>query len=95
MLEEKESIGMWSMYAQPWQEGVKIAISKEALRSMVADTTEIFELSQETKRPTGRLLDNNDFKLWISAVAYSNYDSINLKKGIEKLFWGTKILKIV
>lgn len=89
MLEDKESIGMWSMYAQPWQEGVKIAISKDALRQMVSETTEIIELSQDTKQPTGRTINtNNGFRLWISAVAYSNYDGIDLKKENEQLNWG-------
>lgn len=33
MCEDKESIGMWSMYAQPWEKGVKISIPKVAVKN--------------------------------------------------------------
>ena len=29
MCEDKESIGMWSMYAQPWEKGVKVALPRK------------------------------------------------------------------
>ena len=89
MMEDEESIGMWGMYAQPWRDGVKIAIPRETLRKWVSDTTEIMEVSQATKRLTGRKLTNHEmFRIWISAIAYSNCDGINLKNDKEALRCG-------
>ncbi len=80
MMEEEESIGMWSMYAQPWRDGVKITIPKDAFRELVSSSMELIEIDQVTKRPTGRKIWNkDDYKLWISAVAYSNHESIESK----------------
>ena len=91
MMEEDESIGMWSMYAQPWRDGVKISIPKVILRRWVDETKELIEISQETKQPTGRTIsDTNAFKIWLSAVAYSNYDGLNLKEDAEVLRCGTQ-----
>lgn len=96
MMEEDESIGMWSMYAQPWRDGVKISIPKGILRSWVNETNELFEISQETKQPTGRTIsDTNAFRIWLSAVAYSNYDGLNLKEDVEILRCGTQENKIL
>ena len=90
MMEDDESIGMWSMYAQPWRDGIKISIPKDILKKWVSEVHEIIEISQETKRPTGRKLDSLDeFRVWISAVAYSNAEGINLKKTSEFLQVGT------
>ena len=90
MMEDDESIGMWSMYAQPWRDGIKISIPKDILKKWVSEVDEIIEISQETKRPTRRKLSNLDqFRVWISAVAYSNAEGINLKKAQEFLQVGT------
>lgn len=89
MMEEEESIGMWSMYAQPWSDGVKISIPKDILRQWVTETKELMEISQETKQPTGRTISNTDkFKIWISAVAYSNLDRVDRKSDEEILRCG-------
>lgn len=96
MAEDDESIGMWGMYAQPWQDGVKIAIPKDVLRKWVSDTIEIMEVSQETKQLTGRKITGYDtFKIWISAIAYSNYDGINLKTDEELLRCGGQTNRIL
>lgn len=99
MMEEDESIGMWGMYAQPWREGVKISIPKDALKRWVKETKELIEISQDTKQPTGRVISDTDaFKIWMSAVAYSNFDGLNLKGDEEILRCGgqeNKILKKV
>lgn len=99
MMEEDESIGMWGMYAQPWREGVKISIPKHALKRWVKETKELIEISRDTKQPTGRVINNSDaFRIWLSAVAYSNFDGLNLKDDEEILRCGgqeNKILKNV
>lgn len=96
MMEEDESIGMWSMYAQPWRDGVKISIHKDILRRWVKETKELIEISQITKQPTGRVISDTDaFKIWLSAVAYSNYDGLSLKEDAEILRCGTQENKIL
>lgn len=90
MLEDEESIGMWSMYAQPWRDGIKISIPKDVLRKWVSEVERIEEIDLDSKKPTGRNIDNsNDFKVWLSAVAYTDADRINRKKEAETLHWGT------
>ena len=42
MLEQKESIGMWSMYAQPWERGIKIAIDGVAFKKWIRGIKEIY-----------------------------------------------------
>lgn len=99
MMEDDESIGMWGMYAQPWREGVKISIPKEVLRRWISETSELIEISQESKQPTGRKIsDTSTFKLWISTVAYSNFEGLEEKGTLETLRCGgqeNRILKNV
>lgn len=92
MCEDKESIGMWSMYAQPWEKGVKIAIPKQAVRTWLKGTTELLEISTQDYRPTGRLIQVGDggASLRLSSVAYSNADSLQLPKEAEMLTWSNK-----
>lgn len=97
MTEEKESIGMWSMYAQPWEAGVKIAIPKEVVRHWINETKEVQEISVEDYRKTGQTIkiDPNNATLKISAVAYSNVDSLEAKSNQEKLIWSTATNTII
>lgn len=96
MMEDDESIGMWGMYAQPWRDGVKITIPRDILRQWIFETTEIIEVSQQTKKPTGRIInDPKEFKIWISAVAYSNFDGIDTKKEEEILRCGGQTNRIL
>lgn len=97
MMEDDESIGMWGMYAQPWREGVKISIPKEILRRWVNEISELIEISQKTKQPTGRKIsDESAFRVWISTVAYSNFEGLEAKSAEETLRCGgqeNRILK--
>lgn len=97
MMEDDESIGMWGMYAQPWREGVKISIPKDILRRWISEISELIEISQETKQPTGRKIsDASAFKVWISTVAYSNFEGLEAKSVAETLRCGgqeNRILK--
>ena len=68
MMEEDESIGMWSMYAQPWRDGVKISIPKDILRRWVKETKEIIELEKDKlpkdiKDGSIIIYENNEYKL--------------------------------
>ncbi len=89
MCEDKESIGMWSMYAQPWEKGVKIAIPRAEVRKWITSTTELREISIVDYKPTGRVipLDGDTASLWLSSVAYCNVDSLQGQKDEEKITW--------
>ena len=90
MLEDEESIGMWSMYAQPWREGVKISIPKNELKKWVNEIEIVEEVDINSKELTGRTIRNNDsFATLLSAVAYTNSERINPKKEDETLCWGS------
>lgn len=96
MMEDDESIGMWGMYAQPWREGVKISIPKEILRRWVNETSELIEISQESKQPTGRKIsDKGAFRVWISTVAYSNFEGLETKSMAETLRCGLQENRIL
>ena len=91
MGEDKESIGMWSMYAQPWEKGVKIALPKEVIRKWIRETKEILEISTSNYQPTGHAITigENGARLKLSSVAYCNADSLQETKAKEKLMWST------
>lgn len=92
MMDSKESIGMWSMYAQPWERGVKTAIPTSELKKWVAASPKIFGLK---KNHTGSFEVNNrtlnidgvNAVLTLSSVAYSNVDSLETGEP-EQLTWG-------
>ena len=54
MSEEDESIGMWSMYAQPWHEGVKLSFPKEIIRAWIKDTKKLLKYHAEPKSLPGK-----------------------------------------
>lgn len=47
-----ESMAMWSMYAQPWNDGVMISIPIDSMRALVDNTRFLYEakLNEKTKR---------------------------------------------
>ena len=77
MGEESESIGMWSMYAQPWEKGVKIGIPKAALRRWAKEIDVLYEIDPISYQLTGRKIDVKEegVDIKISAVSYSNIQS--------------------
>lgn len=48
MGEQKENIGMWSMYAQPWVDGVKIAIDKNTFKNWIKNIKTVYKADPET-----------------------------------------------
>ena len=92
MGEEKESIGMWSMYAQPWEKGVKIEIPKENIRTLINETKEIFPIGKnnEVLKSEPILLDKVNYHVWLSRVAYSNQDNREAKEKITLYCGGEK-----
>lgn len=92
MCEDKESIGMWSMYAQPWEKGVKISIPKQIVRTWLKKTSQLLEISTLDYKPTGRIVPvgENHASLRFSSVVYSNADSIQANEESEKLTWSNQ-----
>jgi hypothetical protein len=90
MTEDVESIGMWSMYAQPWHSGVIIRIPSRIARDWIKNVQVIKEIDQEKKLFTGRSIQvENDSKVRLSSVVYCNTDRIQASDTIEKLTWST------
>lgn len=94
MTEVKESIGMWSMYAQPWEKGIKIAIPSNVLRKWIRGITKLEEISLSNYKPTGRTVLIEPGQLHLASVVYSNTDSFikkDNKDNIEKLYWSNVV----
>lgn len=79
MKEQKESIGMWSMYAQPWEQGVKVSITKKAIRAWIDSIDKIFYADPKTY-----FVDEKKYydvskrtKPYLAAVAYTNFEDKN------------------
>lgn len=74
MLEPNESIAMWSMYAQPWSNGVMIRIPVEKFKKLVKSNPIVHPADATTKNAnTSKIISaaNSSFH----AVAYSNAES--------------------
>jgi len=72
MSEKRESIAMWSMYAQPWEDGVKISIPANIIKKWVTDTNIIYNADTSSKQPImDKFVQINKFKIFISRIAYS------------------------
>lgn len=74
MLEPKESIAMWSMYAQPWSEGVMIKIPVEKMKELVKSKPTIYRAQPDTKEADKSEVIS-DAEISFHAVAYTNADS--------------------
>lgn len=73
MTEQAESIAMWSMYAQPWEDGLQLSISADDLLRWKSESKTVFEIDPLTKQKTGESTDQAEIRL--TKVAYTNYDS--------------------
>ena len=84
MENEAESIAMWSQYAQPWDDGIRLSISAEKVKEWLNSITVINSANPITKETDGLFrLENSRFIKSIHMVAYTNEDDINDTK--EKL----------
>lgn len=91
MAENKESIAMWSMYAQPWVDGVKIAIPMSTMKAWLKSVDEILEVSPTNYELTGNSIPINERNaIHISSVAYSNATSCDSNNNTETLMWSNK-----
>ena len=76
MIEPKESIAMWSMYAQPWEKGVMIKIPVEQFKAWVNSILLISSADSSTKKAHGDDISYST-NLFFHAVAYTNADSVD------------------
>lgn len=89
MGEDEESIGMWSMYGQPWERGVKLSIPKKDLVDWItSQDIEILEVNCRTKKNTDRIVDTQGQRPFLTAVAYCNSDRVLQENDKETLFCG-------
>lgn len=77
MCGSNESIAMWSMYAQPWEDGVFIRIPVEVFKKWIRNTKTIYPVfCPENQNP---VLDKSAIpyeQLSVVRVAYTNADSV-------------------
>lgn len=80
MYDSSESIAMWSMYAQPWEDGVFIRIPVEVFKKWIRNTKTIYPVfCSEKQKP---ILEKSAIpykQLSIVRVAYTNADSMQYK----------------
>lgn len=75
-IENSENIGMWSMYGQPWESGIKISIPKKLFVSWADKIKYVFHVKSDSNDIiTTSPLTENEFKSSLSRVAYVEWDS--------------------
>lgn len=79
MSEQKENIGMWSMYAQPWSSGIKVAIDTKVFKAWIKKTKIIYKANSETFEVDENIVFEvgKTAKVKFSAVAYSDFELLN------------------
>ena len=86
MSDTDESIGMWSMYSQPWEEGVQIAIPVKTAKQWISGVKSIYEISCSSNNKTGRQITCSDKdRVFLSSVVYTNCD--NNPNSVERNTW--------
>ena len=66
---------MWSMYGQPWEDGIKISIPKKTFVSWAEKIQRVFKVDSETHNIIADSpLSEDMFKASISRVAYVEWD---------------------
>lgn len=76
-LDNTENIGMWSMYAQPWEDGVLLRIPIEKFKIWIKSGCKIYDADKTTKKARSEIKDAH---LSFHAVAYTNAESKDSKE---------------
>ena len=93
MTESKESLGMWSMYSQPWEQGVKVAIPINQARRWIKETEKLFEVPQEIEGGSFTKYLSIVDSAWtinFSSVTYSDEFSRDDAKEPVRLTWSNQ-----
>lgn len=71
-LDNSENIGMWSMYGQPWDKGVKITIPKRTFMNWVSNVKLVYNVNPDTfEMEMHNTYSENLFEVKIGRVAYA------------------------
>lgn len=65
-----ESIAMWSMYAQPWEEGVLIGIPKKNFNKWIRNVSDFYNVKAENKEFGEKNIKKSNARVYIARVAY-------------------------
>lgn len=77
MMEARESLAMWSMYAQPWESGVMVAIPINTFKNWVRNIDKVYKADPKTKQINKNTYSNREeIDLFISNIAYCNTDCL-------------------
>ncbi len=89
MMEQKENIGMWSLYAQPWESGVKVAIDKIAFNKWIRKTKEVYDANPDTYEVYDKTVFcvGKDVTIKSHTIAYSDFEAYT-KSHNETLHFG-------
>jgi hypothetical protein len=89
IVNKRENIGMWSIYAQPWKDGIKISIPISSFLKLLDSTMSLRVVNKDES--LSKIYENKDEHLgiYMSAVAYTNCDSKESKDEGEVLNWNT------
>jgi hypothetical protein len=70
--EDKENLAMWSMYSQPWEEGILIRIPIEKMKEWNNSNPSIYSADSKEHKAIKKL---DNAQLTFHSVAYTNADS--------------------
>ncbi len=77
MMEARESLAMWSMYAQPWESGVMVAIPINVFKNWVRNIDKVYKANPKTKQiDWSTYINREKLDLFISNIAYCNTDRL-------------------
>lgn len=67
---------MWSMYGQPWEDGIKISIPKRKFMAWAEKIKKVYHVDSTTyEMDLSNLIEESFFKPSISRVAYVEWDN--------------------
>lgn len=91
MAESSESIGMWSMYGQPWTEGVRISIPKEVCKKWCKQAKQLYIVDGNHKCTEDIVdLKSESTSFWLEAVVYTDFEN-----GEYCNYWGGENNKVM
>ncbi|MBQ6105722.1 MAG: hypothetical protein IJL03_07220 [Lachnospiraceae bacterium] len=83
-LEKAENLGMWSMYGQPWSDGIKISVPKKEFLDWAKKVAKVHLVDNTSCEVIAGSTISNGFSARTTRVAYVEQGS----KGVEKIICG-------
>ncbi len=88
IMNRRENIGMWAVYSQPWNKSVKITFMKKDVQEWLSNLDKIYIVEKNEKIKEKPIKINKE-KVFLSSVAYTNTESLDMNTEIEKVTWNT------